>query len=124
MSVLKRHASSSPSPVPEAKKHLTEDADIGAAPGGDDLQDEVEWSLWINEDFNSPTPSLSAAQMCKEYDSNDMAIAAGPVDGPASVVMPEILCTSGKEDISGTYIIHVLPTVGSNTTFQSDMVWS
>jgi hypothetical protein len=101
MSAAKRPARSSESPLPEAKKHRTEDADIGALPRADDFQDEFEWSLWINEDFNSPTPSPSAPQMCKEYDSNDTAIAAGRADGPASAVMPEMLCTSGKEDTSG-----------------------
>ncbi len=101
MSAAKRPASSSESPLPEAKKRHTEDADIGTLPGADGLQDEVEWSLWINEDFNSPMPSPSASQMCKEYDSNDTVIAAGRADGPSSAVTPEMLCTSGKEDTSG-----------------------
>jgi len=101
MSAAKRPASSSESPLPEVKKRHTKDADIGTLPRADDLQDEVEWSLWIAEDFNSPTPSPSASQTCKEYDSNDTTIAAGHADGPTSAVMPEMLCTSGKEDASG-----------------------
>ncbi len=94
MSAAKRTLSSSPSPAPEAKKHLTNEADTVASLGAGNRQDAIELktlrSLWINEDFYNRSPSLFVSQMLGECHSIDTIFATGCVDGPASTVTSTI----------------------------------
>jgi len=132
MSAAKRPASSSPSPVSEAKKHHIDDAGTITELNDDtvsaDYQGDMSTSSWWDDDMaisrpTSGSPSLSPTQESQKYISDDTATIASCGDKIGSADNLKGSGTSDEQDHAGKCPQHPVraarPSVMSNVIKRS-----